>query len=68
MHIQGHWKGAGGVQVPTLSLEEGGQRVLSIESEAKFLNFIRSMLKWLPEERKRAADLLKHPWLEGAVS
>ncbi|KAH8820111.1 kinase-like domain-containing protein [Xylogone sp. PMI_703] len=28
-----------------------------------FLDFITSMLRWVPEERKSAAALLKHPWL-----
>lgn len=30
-----------------------------------FLEFIRSMLRWVPEERKRARELLEDPWLKG---
>ncbi|KAF2723595.1 kinase domain-containing protein [Polychaeton citri CBS 116435] len=29
-----------------------------------FLQFTRSMLKWLPEERKTARELLQDPWLQ----
>ncbi|RMZ87471.1 hypothetical protein DV736_g5300, partial [Chaetothyriales sp. CBS 134916] len=61
---QGHWKGAGGVDVPRLSLE-GSEKVLDGDNKERFLKFMRSMLKWLPEERKRASELLKDPWLEG---
>lgn len=28
-----------------------------------FLDFMRQILFWLPEERKSAAELRKHPWL-----
>lgn len=39
--------------------------VLSLEGEDKtlFLDFVGQMLQWLPEKRKSADDLLKHPWL-----
>ncbi|KAF2732395.1 kinase-like protein [Polyplosphaeria fusca] len=52
---QGRWKGAGGTVVPHLSLEESS------------LNFIRSMLEWLPEKRKKASGLLEDPWMTGAI-
>ncbi len=28
-----------------------------------FLDFVRVMLAWRPEDRKTAAELLRHPWL-----
>jgi len=28
-----------------------------------FLDFVRGMLAWRPEDRKTAAELLQHPWL-----
>lgn len=39
--------------------------VLSLEGKDKelFLDFASHMLQWLPEKRKTAKDLLKHPWL-----
>ena len=39
--------------------------VLSLEGEDKrlFLNFVRKMLQWLPEDRKTAKELLEDPWL-----
>jgi serine/threonine protein kinase len=49
-----------------MSLEE---RISVLEGEEKelFLDFIRSMLRWRPEDRKSAAELLEHPWMADAV-
>ncbi|KAJ8122670.1 hypothetical protein ONZ43_g1188 [Nemania bipapillata] len=63
---KGHWKGAGGVVVPEMPLERA-EVVLEDEEKRQFLIFVRSMLKWLPEERRRAAELLTDPWLKGAI-
>jgi serine/threonine protein kinase len=40
--------------------------VLSLEGEDKrlFLDFIKKMLQWLPEDRKTAKELLEDPWLQ----
>ncbi|CAN9335049.1 unnamed protein product [Alternaria alternata] len=60
---QGHWTGGSkGVTIPKISLEE---RVSVLKGEEKelFLDFIRSMLRWRPEDRKSATELLKHPWM-----
>lgn len=48
--------------MPQLSLEESVSD-LGGKFKEQFLKFIRSMLKWLPEERKQACELLKDPWL-----
>lgn len=39
--------------------------VSSLEGEEKtrFLDFPLKMLRWLPEERKTAEELLEDPWL-----
>ena len=65
-YILGRWKSARGSEVPPISLEES-ENVLDGENKERFLKFIRSMLGWLPEQRKRASELLKDPWLEGAI-
>ncbi|CAI6337692.1 unnamed protein product [Periconia digitata] len=60
---QGHWTGGSkSVTIPKISLEE---RVSVLEGEEKelFLDFIRSMLGWRPEDRKSATELLEHPWM-----
>ncbi|OAG39067.1 hypothetical protein AYO21_06787 [Fonsecaea monophora] len=59
---QGRWKGAGGVDIPSHSLEES-ENGLSGENKQRFLKFVRSMLTWVPEERKGATELLEDPWL-----
>ncbi|KAJ8131233.1 hypothetical protein O1611_g2390 [Lasiodiplodia mahajangana] len=63
---QGRWEGAGGTVIPQLSLEESVS-ALNGETKEQFLNFIRLMLKWLPEKRKQASELLKDPWMAGAI-
>lgn len=34
------------------------------EEREKFLEFVRGMLQWRPEDRKTAAQLLKDRWLQ----
>lgn len=45
-----------------LSLEAREER-LKGEKKEQFLNFIRSMLRWDPNERLTARELLDDPWL-----
>lgn len=37
------------------------------EDKEGFSRFVRSMLKWLPEERKTAHELVGDPWLKQGV-
>lgn len=62
--MTGHWKGS--PPLPALSLE-GSEERLEGANKTAFLNFIRSMLVWLPEKRKAASELLLDPWLNGQV-
>ncbi|KAJ5183453.1 hypothetical protein N7492_001069 [Penicillium capsulatum] len=48
--------------VPFTSLEDLEKRLSGIEKES-FLHFLRSMLRWLPEDRRTARQLLNDPWL-----
>ncbi|KAJ5399843.1 hypothetical protein N7465_010332 [Penicillium sp. CMV-2018d] len=48
--------------VPPTSLESLENRLSGTEKES-FLHFLRSLLKWLPEERRAARQLLDDPWL-----
>ncbi|KAF2876974.1 non-specific serine/threonine protein kinase [Massariosphaeria phaeospora] len=43
-----------------------GKRVSTLDGESKelFLTFMRAMLEWLPEKRKRASELLEDPWMK----
>ncbi|MCJ1410734.1 hypothetical protein MMC19_004820 [Ptychographa xylographoides] len=59
---EGRWLGRGGVTVPSITLEDSEEN-LEGEDKALFLEFVRSMLQWAPEERKMAKQLLEHPWL-----
>lgn len=63
----GYWKWKGKHDIPPLSLEKSVQS-LSGENKQQFLEFVRSMLRWLPEERKSATELLKDPWLNRATT
>ena len=60
--LLGRWKGAGGVAVPEMSLERAEVVLEGTKEKGQFLDFMRSMLRWLPEERRRPAELLSHPW------
>ncbi|KFY90716.1 hypothetical protein V500_05005 [Pseudogymnoascus sp. VKM F-4518 (FW-2643)] len=56
------WIASEDAVVPLLSLDSL-EKQLSGEEKQLFIRFIRSMLKWLPEERSTAKQLLKDPWL-----
>ena len=34
------------------------------ENKRQFLDFVRQILRWLPEERMTARELLDHPWMD----
>ena len=55
-----NWKGA--VQIPDTSLE-GSEEQLNGQNKALFLDLLRKMLQWVPEERQTAKQLLDHSWL-----
>ncbi|KAI0926429.1 hypothetical protein AcV5_008894 [Taiwanofungus camphoratus] len=56
----GNWKGA--ADIPNTSLEDA-EKNLEGEDNVLFLHFVRKMLKWKPEERANAGELLDDPWL-----
>ncbi|KAI1920683.1 hypothetical protein LOZ12_005618 [Ophidiomyces ophidiicola] len=57
---QGKWKGP--APIPTHSLEELADKIKGEDKEG-FLRFLRRILKWLPEERPKANEILYDPWL-----
>ncbi|KZT02281.1 protein kinase [Laetiporus sulphureus 93-53] len=56
----GNWKGV--ADIPKTSLEDA-EKNLAGEDKALFLHFVRKMLRWKPEERASARELLDDPWL-----
>ncbi|PGH34762.1 CMGC/SRPK protein kinase [[Emmonsia] crescens] len=58
----GAWIAHQDVAIPSISLESLEKR-LSGQDKESFIQFVKSMLKWLPEERKTARQLLEDPWL-----
>ncbi|KAI9790543.1 MAG: hypothetical protein M1816_005050 [Peltula sp. TS41687] len=59
---EGKWIAGEYVKIPVTSLAKVETRLQGQDKEL-FLRFIRSMLQWLPEERKTAKELLDDPWL-----
>ncbi len=60
-HVPGRW--IAGVEIPkNTSLEASEERLVG-ENKKRFLEFMRGMLQWRPEDRKTAKQLLKDPWL-----
>ncbi|KAI0693722.1 putative CDK4/6 [Cytidiella melzeri] len=57
----GEWNGP--VKIPEDSLESSEEN-LHGENKAQFLRFVRRMLRWRPEERCSARELLEDPWLK----
>lgn len=60
--LAGNWIANEEAPVPQVSLESQEMRLLGRE-QGSFLEFIRSMLQWLPEERRTAKQLLDDSWL-----
>lgn len=60
---QGNWKLK--LEIPKLSLEDC--KNVSGEERELFLDMMRKMLTWLPEERQTAKELAKHPWLNYGI-
>ncbi|KAI1135858.1 kinase domain protein [Hypoxylon sp. FL0543] len=58
----GQWKAA--VQVPQDVSLEKSVRYLDGKEKQAFLEFVRGMLQWRPEDRKTAEQLLDDPWLD----
>lgn len=56
----GKWRGA--AEVPKGNLEQA-EKMLEGEEKKLFLDFVRKMLKWKPEERNSAKELLDDHWL-----
>jgi hypothetical protein len=48
--------------IPSLNLEQLEGR-LEGEDKIGFLQFIRKVLRWMPEERSSAEELIFDPWL-----
>lgn len=61
LHI-GTWIASEEAVVPLLSLYTLEKQLYGEEKQL-FIRFMRSMLKWLPEERSTAKQLLEDPWL-----
>jgi serine/threonine-protein kinase SRPK3 len=56
----GQWKGS--PSLPDLNLDRD-EKELGGEEKRSFLAFMRSMLKWMPTERKSAKQLLQEAWM-----
>ena len=59
----GNWKRT--IEISSISFErlEGN---LQGEPQRLFIQFLRKMLKWKPEERESARELLDDPWLRSS--
>jgi len=53
-----------GLPSPTFQRIWEWEENLAGEEQKEFFDFLKSMLRWLPEERLSARQLLEHPWLK----
>ena len=56
------------LEVPQGTSLEQSEGFLEGKNKEMFLNFVRGMLQWRPEDRKTARQLLKDPWLNDQVT
>jgi hypothetical protein len=49
--------------IPKRTLEDTVPLLEDSDDKEKFLSFVKTMLAWIPEERKTAGKLMKHPFL-----
>ncbi|KGO63868.1 hypothetical protein PITC_054940 [Penicillium italicum] len=59
----GHWKSD--VEIPKDASLHNSEEFLSGRNKEMFLEFMKGMLQWKPEDRKTAKELLQDPWLNG---
>ena len=64
MYMTGNWK----CLSPILSVSwEDSSRNLKVSNKKGFLDFVRKMVRWMPESRASPSELLEDPWLLGDV-
>lgn len=56
----GQWKAS--EVIPLISLEDS-EEYLEGTNKQMFMHFVRKMLRWDPNERQSARELLTDPWL-----
>ncbi|KFZ00370.1 hypothetical protein V500_01073 [Pseudogymnoascus sp. VKM F-4518 (FW-2643)] len=61
----GTWKSD--VEVPQYTSLERSEEFLEGKTKVMFLDFMRGMLQWRPEDRKTAKELLEDPWLNNQI-
>jgi serine/threonine protein kinase len=59
----GKWKGP--VPLPNEKTLQSLSKTLAKDDKEKFLDFIRLLLHWIPEERLSSGHASYHPWLGG---
>ncbi|KAI5865813.1 CMGC protein kinase [Durotheca rogersii] len=57
----GDWRGI--APIPQEKTLESLEKSLNGDERARFLDFVRALLRWAPEERLTAKQALSHPWL-----
>ncbi|KAJ4989347.1 serine/threonine-protein kinase SRPK3 [Stagonosporopsis vannaccii] len=62
----GNW--IGNALIPESSSLESCEITLTGQEQREFLEFVRCMLQWKPEDRLTARQLLDHPWLKAPKS
>ena len=55
-----NWRGL--AEIPDVSFEES-ELYLEGQNRDMFIQFVRKMVTWDPDERQTASELLEDPWL-----
>ncbi len=54
------------VEIPTTPFDEE-MKSLDGEEKSSFLNFLRRMLRWRPEDGATAGELVEEPWIRNSL-
>ena len=64
--LSGNWIAE--IDIPQGLTLETSEENLHGEKKEEFLQFVRCMLQWRPEDRLTAKELLEHPWMRGSLT
>ena len=54
-------------KLPQITFDEAVTQIVDAEEQKRFINFVKRMITWDPEDRSTARELLSDPWVKEIV-